>query len=64
MVHEGRQPETVNVWQDAAAYIKDLEKAYLRGNWQGDAYYVEVRAEKGTIVGAIRPLVCTPVHPG
>jgi hypothetical protein len=56
MVDEGRQPETVNVWKDAAAYIETVKRCYRRNNWQDQAHYCEVWSEKATIMGAIRPL--------
>ena len=56
MVDEGRQPETVNVWQDAASYIETVKRCYRRDNWQDQAHHVEVWSEKGSIMGAIRPL--------
>jgi hypothetical protein len=56
MVDETRQPETVNVWQDATAYVETVKRAYRRDNWQGQANYCEVWSEKATILGAIRPI--------
>ena len=56
MVDEGRQPETANVWRDAAAYIETVKRAYRRDNWQDQQHRCEVWSEKGTIMGAIRPL--------
>ena len=56
MVDEGRQPETVNVWEDAAAYIETVKRCYRRDAWQDQRHRVEVWSEKGTVLGAIRPV--------
>lgn len=56
MVDETRQAETVDVWEDAAAYIESVKCCYRRDNWQNQESYCEVWSEKGTIMGAIRPL--------
>jgi hypothetical protein len=56
MVDETRQPETVNVWQDACAYIESVKQSYRRDAWQDQPHYVEVWSEKGTVLGAIRPV--------
>lgn len=56
LVDETRQPEMVNVWQDATAYIETVKRAYRRDNWQDQPRYCEVWSEKGTILGAIRPI--------
>lgn len=56
MVDEGRQPETVNVWEDAAAYIETVKRCYRRDAWQDQRHHVEVWSEKGTVLGAIRPV--------
>jgi hypothetical protein len=56
MVDEGRQPETVSVWDDAAGYIETVKRCYRRDNWQDQAHHAEVWSEKGTIMGAIRPI--------
>jgi hypothetical protein len=56
MVDETRQPETVNVWENAAGYIETVKRCYRRDNWQDQEKYCEVWSEKGTILGAIRPI--------
>lgn len=56
MADETREPETVSVWADAAAYIETVKRAYRRDNWQDQAHHVEVWSEKATILGAIRPV--------
>ena len=56
MVDETRQPEMVNVWQDAEEYVETVKRAYRRDNWQDQANYCEVWSEKATILGAIRPI--------
>jgi hypothetical protein len=56
MIDETREPETVSVWADAAAYIETVRRCYRRDNWQDQEDYCEVWSEKGTILGAIRPV--------
>jgi hypothetical protein len=56
MVDETRQPETVSVWQDMSGYIEAVKRSYRRDNWQDQPNYCEVWSEKGTIMGAIRPV--------
>jgi hypothetical protein len=56
MADETREPETVSVWNDAAAYIETVKRSYRRDNWQDQPYRVEVWSEKATILGAIRPV--------
>jgi hypothetical protein len=56
MVDETRQPEMVNVWQNATEYVDAVKRSYRRDNWQDQANYCEVWSEKATILGAIRPV--------
>ena len=56
MVDETRNPEVISVWDDPIDYIETVKGAYRRNNWQDQPNYVEVWSEKGTILGAIRPL--------
>ena len=56
MVDETRQPEMVNVWQNATEYVDAVKRSYRRDNWQDQANYCEVWSEKTTILGAIRPV--------
>jgi hypothetical protein len=56
MVDETRQPETVSMWKDVAAYIQTVRRAYRRDNWQDQPYHCELWGEKATILGAIRPV--------
>ena len=56
MVDETRNPEVVSVWDDPVDYIETVKEAYRRDNWQDQPNYCEVWSEKGTILGAIRPL--------
>lgn len=59
MIDETREPETVSVWTDAAAYIEAVKRSYRRDNWQDQENYCEVWSEKATILGAIRPVAAT-----
>lgn len=56
MVDETRQAEVVSVWTDAGAYVEAVKRSYRRDNWQDQAHHCEVWSEKGTILGAIRPI--------
>jgi len=56
MADETREPETVSVWTDAAAFIETVKRSYRRDNWQDQPHHVEVWSEKATILGAIRPV--------
>ena len=56
IVDELRQPETVNVWADAPAYIDCVKKSYRRDNWQDQPYYCELWGEKATVLGSMRPI--------
>jgi hypothetical protein len=56
MIDETREPETVSVWTDAAAYIEAVKRSYRRDNWQDQENYCEVWSEKATILAAIRPV--------
>jgi len=56
MIDETRQPETVSVWEDAAAYIETVKRCYRRDNWQDQPHHCEVWSEKATILGSVRPV--------
>jgi hypothetical protein len=56
MVDETREAEMVSVWKDATAYVETVKRAYRRDNWQDQPNYCEVWSEKGTILGATRPI--------
>ena len=56
MVDETRAAEMVSVWQDWSDYVKAVKRSYRRDNWQDQPNYCEVWSEKGTIMGAIRPV--------
>jgi hypothetical protein len=56
MLDETREPETVNVWQNAKDYVDAVKRCYRRDNWQDQPNYCDVWSEKATILGAIRPV--------
>lgn len=56
MVDETRNPETAQVWDDPVSYVDSVKACYRRDNWQDQPRYCEVWSEKGTILGAIRPV--------
>ena len=56
MVDETRQPESVSLWRDAAAYVETVKNSYRRDNWQSQENHVELWSEKATVLGSIRPI--------
>jgi len=56
MIDETRDPETPNVWGDAAGYIETLRRDYRRDLWQDQPSHVEVWSEKATVLGSLRPI--------
>ena len=56
IVDETREAESVNVWEDASAYIDTVKRAYRRDNWQEQKNYCEIWSEKATVLSSIRPI--------
>jgi hypothetical protein len=46
----------VNVFQNTAEYVGVVKRAYRRDAWQDQPAYCDVWSEKGTVLGAIRPI--------
>src|SRR5262245_47052169 len=51
VVDETREAECVNAWDNPAAYIETVKRAYRRDRWTDQPRRVEVWSEKGTIRG-------------
>jgi hypothetical protein len=56
IIDEGRQAESVSVWDDLHGYVEATKNDYRRDYWQAQPNYVEVWSEKGTVLGSIRPI--------
>ena len=56
IVDELRQGERVNVFENAQEYIEAVRESYRRDFWQNQSHYVELWGEKGTVLGALRPI--------
>jgi hypothetical protein len=56
IVDETREAETVNVWNDVNGYLDTVKRAYRRDYWSTQPAHCEVWSEKGTVLGAIRPV--------
>jgi len=56
ILDETREAESVSVWEDSAAYIDTVKRAYRRDNWQGQPNYCELWSEKATVLSSVRPI--------
>ena len=57
IVDETRAAECVNAWEDPAAYIETVKRAYRRDRWTDQPYRLEVWSEKGTVRGTLAPVL-------
>jgi hypothetical protein len=57
VVDETREPERVNAWEDPAAYVETVRRAYRRDRWSEQPEWIEVWSEKGTIRGTLAPVL-------
>lgn len=57
IVDETREPERVNAWEDPAAYVDTVSRAYRRDRWVDQPERVEVVSEKGTVRGMLAPVL-------
>jgi hypothetical protein len=55
IVDETRELEKVSAWDDPAAFIATVSKAYRRDFWNQQPVRVEVWSEKGTVRGVLAP---------
>lgn len=59
IVDETRDPEHVSAWENPAAYIDTVQRAYRRDGWIDQPDWIEVWSEKGTIRGILAPVLHT-----
>jgi hypothetical protein len=57
IVDETREAERVNAWDDPAAFIETVKRSYRRDRWADQPEQIEIWSEKGTIRGAIAPVL-------
>jgi hypothetical protein len=57
IMDETRDAERVNAWEDPAAYVETVKRAYRRDRWADQPKRVEVWSEKGTIRGTLAPVL-------
>jgi hypothetical protein len=57
IVDETREREQVSTWDNPAAFVHDVARAYRRDFWQQQPERVEVWSEKGTVRGVLKPLL-------
>jgi hypothetical protein len=57
IVDETRDLERVSCWQNPAAFVRTVRRAYRRDFWGQQPVRVEVWSEKGTIRGVLAPVL-------
>jgi hypothetical protein len=57
IVDETREAERVSAWEDPAAYVETVKRAYRRDRWADQSNWIEVWSEKGTIRGTLAPVL-------
>jgi hypothetical protein len=57
IVDETREAERVSAWEDPAAYVETVKRAYRRDRWTDQPLRIEVWSEKGTIRGTLAPVL-------
>lgn len=57
VVDETREAERVSAWEDSAAYVETVKRAYRRNRWVDQPQWVEVWSEKGTVRGTLAPVL-------
>jgi hypothetical protein len=57
IVDETREAERVSAWEDPAAYVETVKRAYRRDRWADQPDRIEVWSEKGTIRGTLAPIL-------
>ena len=57
IVDETREAECVSAWDDPAAYVETVKRAYRRDRWTDQPYRIEVWSEKGTVRGTLAPVL-------
>jgi len=57
IVDETRELEQVSTWDNPAAFVRTVARAYRRDFWQQQPVRVEVWSEKGTVRGVLQPIL-------
>ena len=57
IVDETRELEKVSSWDNPAAFVRTVARAYRRDFWQQQPERVEVWSEKGTVRGVLQPVL-------
>ncbi len=57
IVDETRSAERVSAWEDPAAYVETVKRAYRRDRWTDQPHWIEVWSEKGTVRGTLAPVL-------
>jgi hypothetical protein len=57
IVDETRELEQVTTWDNPAAFVRTVARAYRRDFWQQQPERVEVWSEKGTVRGVLQPIL-------
>jgi hypothetical protein len=57
IVDETREAERVSAWENPAAFVETVKRAYRRDRWSDQPYRVEVWSEKGTVRGTLAPVL-------
>jgi hypothetical protein len=57
IVDETREAESINAWENPAAYVEAVKRSYRRDRWADQPRRIEVWSEKGTIRGTLKPVL-------
>jgi hypothetical protein len=57
IVDETRELERCSSWDDSAAFVRTVSRAYRRDFWKQQPVRVEVWSEKGTVRGVLAPVL-------
>ena len=57
IVDETRELEQVSSWDDPAAFVRTVSRAYRRDFWNQQPVRVKVWSEKGTVRGVLQPVL-------
>ncbi len=57
IVQEGREIEGKSTWKNPAAFAKSVKRSYAVDKWQGQPKRIMVVCEKGTVRGALEPVL-------
>jgi hypothetical protein len=57
VVDETQEAERISAWDDPAAYVETVKRAYRRDRWSDQPDWIKVWSEKGTNRGTLRPVL-------